>query len=306
MVTGYQNFFTNRILAKISETPKCTTCYNPAMKQSLTLLSYNVFGAPFHGQKIIATLLRTKVRRRFRLIAKEITKKNFDFLLFQEVHTYPHLFVLKRALPKEYKVYFQLGIYGPKGGMVTFTKRKISKKLFVDFFDKGVLWNRSITGPLTQKGMLLLKIKDTQTWVINTHLTQNSSGVWGNKSVYTKILTSQLRQCAASLKSLQKKGYSIVVGGDFNMPHTSELYTKFVTESDMKDVFEKSTTSTYLQWFEGEKKSERIDYIFYTLNPSLILEKKENIFTQALKNERGEKQLLSDHVGLFATFSTKA
>lgn len=272
------------------------------MKYTVSLLSYNVFGAPFHGQKILRTLLKTKVRKRFRLIAREIYKMNLDILLFQEVHTYPHLFVLKKALPKEYKIFYQLGIYGPKGGLVTFSKLPIHKKSFIDFFDRGVYWNKSITGPLTQKGILMTKIKDRDLWILNTHMTQNSSGVWDGKSSYTNLLISQLNQCSTLISSLHKKGYRIVIGGDFNMPDNSELYEKFLNSADLFDVYDNNKGSTYLQWFEGEIHSGRIDYIFAQKLSNIKVLQSKYVFTEPLMNEAGEEQLLSDHVGLEAKF----
>jgi mRNA deadenylase 3'-5' endonuclease subunit Ccr4 len=87
-----------------------------------SLLSFNVFGAPFHPTKLFKSLLRTHVRKRFRLLAKEITNAQIDILALQEVHTYPHFFVLKRHLTNYPFVLYTPSLYGPKGGLVIFSK----------------------------------------------------------------------------------------------------------------------------------------------------------------------------------------
>ncbi len=268
------------------------------MKNSLQIISYNVFGSPFHGERILKTFLKTKIRKRFRLIAQEINKRETDIIFFQEVHTYPHLFVLKKALSQTYKVYFQPGIFGPKGGLVTFSKLKFTKKIFIDFAEKGALWNKSVTGPLTQKGMLLLKENGSNLWFINTHLTQNSKGNWNEKSIYTKLLTSQLKQCASLVNSLKNKNYNAIIGGDFNTPATSHLYQAFLNDANVVDVFEEDTTSTFIVWFDDIKFSERLDYIFYTKNAGISVHDKKLLFTEPLKIDKGDEQLLSDHVAL--------
>lgn len=270
------------------------------MQKTLTLISYNVFGAPFHGQRLLKTFLKTHVRKRFRLIAQEISKRDTDLLLFQEVHTYPHLYILKKALPPHFFVYFQPGIYGPKGGVVTFSKIKAHKKTFVDFAEKGSVLNKSVTGPLTQRGMLLIHLTNSSIWILNTHLTQNSSGDWSEKNSYSRTVTQQLRQCSSLVKSLRSKGYQVILGGDFNTPATTPYYQDFLTDAKVTDVFSGDTTPTDIEWFEGKKFAQRIDYIFHSGDTPVKIEDKKLLFTEPLQTLNGDSQLLSDHVALEA------
>ena len=269
----------------------------------ITLLSYNVFGSPFSGEKIIRSLLRTKVRNRFRHIAKGIVKEDLDILLFQEVHTYPHFYLLRRALKSYPYVMYQKGIYGPKGGLVIFSKLPLEKKRYVDFYDKGVWWNQSIVGVLTQRGILYGKIKNKNIWLLNTHLTQNKKGNWDKTMTPRSILKSQLQQCINLVQRLHDKGASIICSGDFNMPHTIPLYREFIKATHLKDSFIDTPEDTYHILFKGLDSYGRIDYLFYSHSKNIKLEERKYMFTEPLRTEKNEELLLSDHVALVASFS---
>ncbi len=269
---------------------------------SYTLISYNVFGSPFFPQKIIRSFFRTKVRKRFRKIAQEILQENIDFLLFQEVHTYPHFLVLRRALRKYKYVFYWPGLFGPKGGLVIFSHYPLEKKRYQDFDRKGDWWNKTATGPISQKGILYCKMKDHNLWLVNTHLTQNSSQSWNIENRSIPLLQSQLKQCTTLVNSLKNKNYSIILAGDFNTPHTLNLYTEFKKNTGLSDCFEGISEDTYYTNFQGLDSNGRIDYIFFDKKTIKITDKKYR-FTEPLKISPETELYLSDHVALKATFS---
>ncbi len=269
----------------------------------ITLLSYNVFGSPFSGEKIIKSFLRTKVRNRFRHIAKGIVKEELDILLFQEVHTYPHFFLLRHNLKNYKHVIYRAGVFGPKGGLVIFSKIPLEKENYLDFYEKGDLWNKTFVGVIGQRGVLYCKIKDKNVWLLNTHLTQNSTRNWDKTTTSRKMLRSQLHQATSLVTMLQSKNNSLIFGGDFNMPHTIPLYKEFTETTVLKDSFADTPKATYHILFEGLDSYGRIDYIFYSDNKDIQLDEQKYMFTEPLKTEKNEELLLSDHVALVATFS---
>lgn len=268
-----------------------------------SLLSYNVFGSPFSGEKIIRSFLRTHVRNRFRYIAKGILEQDLDILMFQEVHTYPHFFLLKHHLKNYRYVIYRAGIFGPKGGLVIFSKIPLEDENYLDFYDKGVWWNKTFIGVISQRGVLYCKVKDKNLWLLNTHLTQNSTKNWDKTTTSRKLLRSQLSQCISLVYRLKQKGAQIICAGDFNMPHAINLYAEFLEQTDFQDSFANTPDATYHILFEGLDSFGRIDYVFFTKSENLHLHRSSYLFTEPLKTEKNEELLLSDHVALRTDFT---
>ncbi len=264
----------------------------------ITVVSFNAYGAPFHPRRIIRTFLRNKVRKRFRIIADFFENDDADVIALQEVFTYPHLFLLKKLLPQYPYVIYQKFIYGPRGGLVLFSKIPLTRYSYIDFEKKGVWWNKSITGPLTRKGVLIAKLTDCPLYILNTHLTQNSDHDWDTTNRYASYLQNQLAQFVGIIRLLRGSMASILVAGDFNLPHDSVYYKEFLEAAKLVDPFKKETFSTYHQSFlpEGEHLG-RIDYIFTGSNGNLKVKKTDHIFTDKMLID-GKLQYVSDHVGL--------
>jgi len=118
------------------------------MQKQLSVVSLNMFGTPFHPKHIVTSFLRNDVRKRFSAIAEIIYDLNADALLLQEVHDYPHLLFLKRLLPKFPHVAYKHMLYGPRGGLVIFSKHPLDSTHYYDFLSKGKIHNKSITRTL--------------------------------------------------------------------------------------------------------------------------------------------------------------
>lgn len=271
--------------------------------QAFKIVSFNVFGAPFQPQKIIRSFFRNKVRRRFEKIAQELEKGEYDLLCFQEVLTYPHFLFLRKHLPSFPYVAYERSLYGPKGGLVIFTKIPFEKVEYIKFRKSGVYWNKSITGPLTRKGMLLMKVAKEPMWLINTHLTQNSDWNWNASNRFAKFLVLQLEQCADTVKTLSAIGNKIFLAGDFNLSKDSALYRDFVKDANLVDVFAKDNfPTTHPEFAPKGRKLERIDYMFTTKKNELKIIQKKYLFTDPIEMSGGKKSYLSDHIALSASF----
>jgi hypothetical protein len=79
----------------------------------LTIVSLNTRGLPLFGSAL---------RTRYTAIADGFEQSDVDVVNLQEVLTYRHLHLLRRAMPS-YRANFRPSVAGPAGGLVTFTRR---------------------------------------------------------------------------------------------------------------------------------------------------------------------------------------
>lgn len=266
-----------------------------------TALSLNMYGTPFHPKKIVKTILRNAVRKRFSAIAAIIETLESDFLFLQEVHDFPHYFFLRKLLPTYPYAAYKKSLYGPRGGLVIFSRHPLTHSHFYDFMDKGKIYNKSITGHLSLKGILAVRLRDHDLWLFNTHLTQNSDHDWSPSNRYISLLISQLQQVIVHTASITKKGGSIILAGDLNMPKDTQYYDQFLKESRLHDSFKADSFTTYHQSFLPEGAAVgRVDYIF--TSPSLRVIKKSYILKNPLRDDEGKEFYASDHIGLLASY----
>lgn len=262
-----------------------------------------MFGVPFHPAKILRTLFRNQISKRFELLSQQIQKLNADVLLLQEVHLYPSLHQLRKLLSQYGFVIYEKGIYGPKGGLVIFSKLPVEKADYADFAKRGSLRNKSISGIIMRNGLLLAKVRGTKLWLMNAHLTQNSDCDWSVNNRYIPLLLSQLRQCQRVVDLLKKSGQHLIAAGDFNMPKDSIYYYEFIQATSLNDAFSQESSSTYHQDFLLPGQSVgRIDYIYYTEDSLLRLVNHDQVITEPIVDEHGQQMYLTDHIGLKGEF----
>lgn len=264
-----------------------------------SLISFNTFAAPFFAHKIIRSMFRTRVRERLRIVAENLKKENPDIIFFQELFTYFNLKFVTKLLP-DYAVLYKPFIYGPRGGLVIFSKIPIRTIQYIDFEVKGSLWNRSLTGPITKKGLLVAYCQSLPLILINTHLTQNSDHDWSDDNRYTKILVKQLHQITREIKKFNKTNF--ILAGDFNMPKKIHLYSDFLRATKLTDPFSQYEDSTYhtdMIPFYTPKRRE--DYIFFQGEGLKCLQTSE-LFKKKFLLADGTRIYLSDHIALKAQF----
>jgi sphingomyelin phosphodiesterase 2 len=266
--------------------------------RTLSIITFNTFGVPFDGNNIVKSLLRTKIRKRFKVIGDELNNSGADIIALQEVYTLPHLAILQKEMTKYPYSYYKKFLIGPRGGVVTFSKFPMDTVDYTDFKNKGQWLNKSFVGKLSKRGLLITKVHNMPIYIINTHLTQNSDHDWSRSNRYIPILKSQLSEIGRTLELL--KNAPVILVGDFNMPKNSDLYQLFVASTGLLDVFKSDTTPTCRNIHPLQTGDVgRIDYIFTNQN-TIHIQKSENILTDKFAITPKVTKFLSDHIALKA------
>jgi endonuclease/exonuclease/phosphatase family metal-dependent hydrolase len=263
-------------------------------KVPLSVISFNTYGAP---------VLSKKIKERYTRLATILNGSSADILSLQEVHTYRHLKILKKMLKQYPYVVYKKYLYGPRGGLVTFSKMPIESCEYSNFQKRGSLTNKSFVAKLMRNGVLLAKLSGYPIYVLNTHLTPNTDLDWSLENRISPFTYSQLMHVAEVTDALVSMKNEVIITGDFNTPKDSELYEAFMNTSELQDVFSEYDTSTKIPELSQDGRDlERIDYIFLTQkNAKADVFNKEHIFEKKQEVD-GEMAYLSDHIGLKTEF----
>lgn len=240
----------------------------------LNLLSFNTSLIPFvrHPYK------------RIKLFAKQSGFIEADILNLQEVHTYDMLWKLRRSLPAFSHVSFQPGLFGPKAGLVGFSKMPFANTSFTSFSH--------------QKGVLISELT-TGTVVANVHLIANTDGDWSAQNRFYSQHKAQLDQLNKLLARSEYQEKNSILSGDFNLAKTSDLYNYFINAGGWHDTAKDNFAPTFHAAFlPKDRKPQRIDYIFtrgsfITVNSLCVFER------------QAYGHYLSNHMGLFVKLSSK-
>lgn len=259
---------------------------------TIRIVSLNTFGAPF---------LSKDIGKRFRLIADSLQGENPDIICLQEVVLYPHLRLLKKLLADYPYVKYKRFLYGPKGGLVIFSKLPLEGSAFINFSDRGSLRNKSLVARIMRYGVLSVRLSGMPITIYNTHLTPNMDVEYTEENRFTKFSASQLAQIARIVQQELKWKRNVIIAGDFNIPHDSFLYEDFLKTSGLRDVFAARREPTYHEEFLPEgKDGHTIDYIFVSASNAAVRTLATDYVIERPVKHNGEHLYLSDHIGLLA------
>lgn len=270
-------------------------------KFSLTLISFNAMSVfsfdCWHG--FVASwnpILRQ------RKIAEIIKKENPDVVTLQEIHTYYVLNLFKKKLNYPYVAYKKY-IYGPRGGLVTFSKFPIESIEYENFHKRGSLFNSSFIAHVIKNGVLVCKLKNIPFYVLNVHATPNLDHDDSRNNRFIKYIQAQLTQIAELSKKILKSGNQLIIGGDFNVAKDSVPYHKFIESSGLRDIFARFDSPTqHQEYLPASKKVRRIDYVYSgTSGNPVVVESADHLFTEKILLDNNKKRYLSDHIGLKAS-----
>lgn len=267
-------------------------------ESKFTLITFNAQGVPS---------FRSSTLFRFRKIGALLNKTDADIINLQEVFTYKQISILKSELTNFQYFVYEKSMLGPKGGLVTFSKKRIKKMYYIsysypfellfDFLKNG--WIRVILrNLLSGKGILISKTIDDGVYIANTHLIANPTGDWSELGRFSNIYTTCIKTLKGVLVPL--KSDFVLLTGDFNFPKTSYLYTDLISKLNLKDLFEDEESPTFRKEFlpHGVKGS-RLDFILMKQNSLHSLSvKKHTLFAKREISIKNNKGFLSDHLGL--------
>lgn len=272
-------------------------------KFQFTLISFNTMSV-FSFDSIHGFIQSWNPIARQKKIAQILKSENPDIITLQEVHTYYVLNLFRKKLNYPFVAYKKY-IYGPRGGLVTFSKYPIEQTDYINFKKRGNLSNSSFIAHVIKNGVLVVRLKDTPITILNVHATPNLDHDDSKNNRFIKYIEAQLEQIAGLVKDLVSKDQNIILAGDLNVAKNSYSYENFVSTSGMIDVFEDFDTPTqHQEYLQKNKHVKRIDYVFIKdTSAKMNIISKQHLFTEKFVLENNKKRYLSDHIGLKTAIS---
>lgn len=264
-----------------------TNSYN-----KLSLLTFNTLGTPVFAPKI---------SNRYRRAAHLMNIGDYDIICLQEIFTYYHLFVFKTILRNFPYVVYQKNPFGPRGGLVIFSKFKLVKPDFVSF-SYPEKTHVPVYTKLAQQGILSAEIKDSNLRILTTHLSSDNTHELTPENLLYPLIKNQSEEVARVANKFSQNNASIILAGDFNIAKHSQLYTALLHNTKLTDVFEKDEIPTYypdrVSYFYRSPQS-RCDFIFVTsAHKNIKIRATDTAFVEKESLSNGQKSFLSDHIGL--------
>ena len=107
------------------------------------------------------------------------------------------------------------------------------------------------------------KVTKKQFYAFNLHM--DHVGITARREA-AKLVISRMKNC--------KKGYPIILTGDFNVDQRSEVYKVFASSGILKDAYEcaekrMAPTGTWNDFMQDRRNNERIDHIFVSSDVSV-------------------------------------
>lgn len=309
--------------------PNIKTYISNTNKVNLRILSYNLFLLPNPFFYNLLDHPHSDYKNdRCLLISKII--KNFDIILFQEVHpghNYRCNFIIDEA--RKYGLpyhYYHLGPsflskYCLSNGLLIISRFPILETDCISFSQSKSYDNFMEKGSLYAKIKLSHKIPPIH--IFNSHLQSSYS----KEKTWETIRDKQLKELNVFMKSKCNflKDY-IISGGDFNINHYDKEYNILSkTLAPLKDIYhlDKKISHTIVLPYTPEEEEDnnlclickkcklpdnyklekqKLDYIFYSPNIS-ILEKK--ILPNYVKKSKYKFNRLSDHYAIYSKIRIK-
>jgi hypothetical protein len=245
---------------------------------------------------------------RYIAIGKYFDKTNIDVIQFQEVFFYANLLLFKRTLQNYPYYQYKKTFFGPKAGLVTFSRFPLEFVRYTNFQNNcaSLPLIKKVISYLSPRGMLLTKTQDDNLHFLNVHLSAVSNGDWSEKSIYAQRLTNELISFNTFLTCLDKKSITII-SGDFNTAKESVFYAQMQRSPLLTDIFAKDNKPTYHSEFlpKGENNNY-IDYLFiYGNKNNYKIINTIRIFTDKVQLSKNKKNFVSGHIGLAAIIKIK-
>jgi endonuclease/exonuclease/phosphatase family metal-dependent hydrolase len=220
-----------------------------------------------------------------REFARVTEEMSVSVLNLQEVHTYRLLGELKAGLKSFPYVAYKPGLFGPRAGLVTFSRVPLVE---IKFYRLSL-----------HKGVLISRLRDEPITILNVHLIANKDGDWSSGNRHYLKEKAQLESLQNWTQGLAGDGV-VIASGDFNLARTCDLFEEFIKHGGWNDAFADNPSPTFHKEFlPAGREPQCIDYLLYK-SGSLRHEDAKVLFQNKLMDNG--KAYLSDHMGLYARF----
>jgi endonuclease/exonuclease/phosphatase family metal-dependent hydrolase len=265
------------------------------MQASLSLLTFNCFGAPVPN-----------TRRRLQALARQLEDSSFQLVCLQEVQLVLYQRLLSQACISFPFQAHEPHLHCPKGGLVTLSRLPITGQRFETYTEQGTWYLPTFMDRFLRKGMLItsLEWRGIPLVMINTHIMANYSGDWARQGVFARMQERQLHQLADTVAA-QPANALVVVVGDFNLPRGSRLYTEFLHGTGLMDTLAADPRPTHRPPLGVPAHySLPIDFVFVRAPQALSLQITSDLrFSSKLDVGRKYQDYLSDHNAIEVSFA---
>jgi len=236
-------------------------------------------------------------------LCRRLDDEPIDVLNLQEVFDRSYLRVLRAHLRSYPHVAFRPGLYGPAGGLVTFSRLRLGRPVFRSF-----LGARATHGGLgfrlghfvvsAFKGVLLVDLADLPVTVGGTHLSANRDGDWSSGNRHFELHRGELHRLTRALR--RPRGTELtVVTGDYNIASDSDHYKSIVDGGALRDPFSATDPTTFHAAFLPDgQPGHRIDYLLVSGDAARFPVLRTATLLPRPVTVAGTDLYLSDHVGL--------
>jgi endonuclease/exonuclease/phosphatase family metal-dependent hydrolase len=247
-------------------------------------------------------LQSTNILQRINKMGELLEKEQADVIALQEVHTYLVVNLLKTKLVSYPYIAYKRYLYGPRGGLVIFSKHPIENVEYINYKTRGSILNKSIVAHVIQNGILACKIKNQQSVVLNTYVTPNMDYDYSKTNRFSRYIEAQLKQLAGIAKNFALKNNAVFICGDFNTDKNSYLYKTFTDISKAFDIFSNYNLPTkHQEYYPDHAKVTRIDHMFVLSKSKPVISSTKHLFTKKVPLKNRHLSYLSDHLALKAT-----
>lgn len=171
-----------------------------------------------------------------------------DVIFMQEMPFYPDIHPFG---DRGYSLFYEDGIFGPKGGLVIAVKNKTPDVSFYEFDDQGSILSEQITDRLIEKGVLVVRFKDAT--LIDTHLVSPYTENPDDEEHKNNIV--QFNQLLGIIENEMVRNKTIILAGDFNFNNESAQYRQ------LTGILDDKTTGLGDRAYYSEQ-DKQMDFIF--------------------------------------------
>lgn len=260
------------------------------MDKTIAIASLNTLGIPFIGNNIIL---------RYKAIANYLNGSDIDIIHLQEMLTYGNLYLIKHLLRKYPYCYFEKSLFNPKGGLATFSKIPLEYMKFIKYPNTFRGLGKSLVDTFLQKGILITRIKDKNTLLLNTHFNAVLDANWEETGKFYKKQQSQIKVFHKVLEDLGEENKLIICCGDFNIARGSKLFTELISNS-MSDVLRSNSQPTFHPLpLSHISEPKCLDYFFiYGSEQQYSISSAEYFLDEPVQLSKNNIGVASDHMGL--------